>query len=107
VPASSSVLPRLAMVLALLLAAVSLSASAPAVVAHRDEGFSTVAVPSPSAGAAVPSLAAIDALVFSNRYEKAEQAYAAVLAARPGDAQAHAAHALFLAYSGDLSRALS
>lgn len=106
----ASLLPRLLVIAVLAVVLVSLSASAPAVVAQRDQGFSAV-VPSGAGGPAPsssqpPSLAAIDGLVFSNQYEKAEQAYLAVLSQRPGDAQAHAAHALFLAYSGDLVRAL-
>ena len=107
----SRLLPRLGVLFVFVLVLASVSASAPAAVAQRDEGFSAVQV-SPSAqatGAAgrPMSLAAIDSLVFANQYEKAEQAYSAVLAVRPEDAQAHAAHALFLAYVGDLSRALS
>jgi len=76
------------------------------------QGFSgVVATPRPggpeAAAHGVPSLDSIDALVFSNQYEKAEQAYASVLAAAPSDGAAHAAHALFLAYAGSLARALS
>jgi tetratricopeptide (TPR) repeat protein len=108
----AALLPRVAAGVVLLVVLLSLSASAPAVVAQRGEqGFSVVApasagVDGSAAASGVMSLAAIDGLVFSNQYEKAEQAYSAVLAARPGDAQAHAAHALFLAYAGELARAL-
>jgi len=101
-------LPRVVVLVALALVLLSSPASAPAVVAQRDQGFSAVAPSALPGGGRQPlSLAAVDALVFSNQYEKAEQAYTTVLAAHPGDAQAHAAHALFLAYSGDLARALT
>jgi tetratricopeptide (TPR) repeat protein len=104
---SASLLPRLLVIAVLAVVLVSLSASAPAVVAQRDQGFSAVVPSGTAQSSSQPlSLAAIDALVFSNQYEKAEQGYLAVLSQRPGDAQAHAAHALFLAYSGDLVRAL-
>jgi tetratricopeptide (TPR) repeat protein len=101
--------PRAAVLGLLVLVAVGLEAAAPAV-AQRDQGFFGAVAPGGRAvggGGAPLSLAAIDELVFSNQYEKAEQAYMAVLAARPSDAAAHAAHAVFLAYTGDLARALS
>jgi tetratricopeptide (TPR) repeat protein len=105
-------MPRAAVLVLLVLVAVAVDAAAPAV-AQRDQGFGAAAPGAspggrPVAGGAGPlSLAAIDELVFSNQYEKAAKAYAVVLAALPSDADAYAAHALFLAYSGDLAGALS
>lgn len=103
---------RLAVLVLLGALLLSLSASgAGGVVGQREQGFSGV-VPSRGAGPDTaargePSLASIDELVFSNQYEKAEQAYSAVLAASPSDVEARAAHAVFLAYAGELARSLS
>jgi len=98
--------PRLAAAVVTLLVLVSVSASGAAGTPSPPAAARPPASPSP-AGAALPSLAAIEALVYANQYEKADRAYTARLSARPGDAEAHAAYALFLAYRGDLPRALS
>ncbi len=111
---SRSLLLRIALTVLVAALLLPLAGSAPARHggAAKEEGFGVAAAPSspraatPSPGG-VPTLAAIDQLVFANQYEKAERAYATLLAATPGDAAARAAHAVFLAYAGDLQRALA
>jgi tetratricopeptide (TPR) repeat protein len=103
------VLWRALFIAVLLAVAVVLDATVPAV-SQLDQGFGAASRPAlgrgPSATPGPLSLAAIDELVFSNQYEKAEKAYTARLAAVPDDPAGHAAHALFLTYAGQLSRAL-
>jgi tetratricopeptide (TPR) repeat protein len=107
-PSPTAALQRLLLAVVLLVVAVLVDASVPA--ADRQAAGFTAAPPpasGPAATAAPLSLAAIDSLVFSNQYEKAEAAYNALVAAEPDNPAAHTAHALFLAYTGDLSRAVS
>jgi tetratricopeptide (TPR) repeat protein len=103
-PSPIAALQRLLLVAVLLVVAVLLDAAVPAS-ERQVQGFTA---PQPS-GAATPaplSLASIDELVFSNRYEKAAAAYQQLLAAAPDDPAAHTADALFLTYTGQLARGL-
>lgn len=103
----TAALQRLLLVAVLLIVAVLLDARVPSTLPEA-EGFA--AAPPVVGGTSTPaplSPAAIDALVFSNRYEQAAQAYTRLLAVTPGDPAAHTSYALFLVYSGDLPRALS
>ncbi|HEV7678501.1 MAG TPA: CAP domain-containing protein [Candidatus Dormibacteraeota bacterium] len=106
-------MPRRGVLVAVLLAvAFAVDAAAPARgLAVPEQGFGGAAPRAPglaTAGAAsVASLADIDALVFANRYEQAETAYTARAARLPDDAATHAAHAVFLLYTGALPAGLS
>ena len=104
-PSLTTVLQRLLLVAVLLVVAVLLDGTVPAG-DPLAQGF-TAPQPSGSETPAPMSLAAIDDLVFSNQYDKADRAYSALLTAAPDDAPAHTAYALFLLYDGDLTRALS
>jgi tetratricopeptide (TPR) repeat protein len=101
----TAVLQRLLLVAVLLVVAVLVDATVPAG-EPQAEGF-TAPLPTGSATPAPQSVAAVDQLVFSNQYEKADRAYMAVLTTAPEDPTAHTAYALFLNYDGDLARALS
>lgn len=101
----TTVLQRLLLVAVLLVAAVLLDARVPDGDTQA-QGF-TAPQTSASATPAPLSLAAIDDLVFSNQYEKADRAYRSLLTGAPDDPLAHTAYALFLAYEGDLAHALS
>jgi len=103
----TAALQRLLLVAVLLVVAVLLDARVPSTLPQA-EGFAATPPVVGATGTPAPlSPAAIDALVFSNRYEQAEQAYARLLTAAPGDPAAHTSHALFLTYSGNLARGLS
>jgi len=107
-PSPTTTLQRLLLVAVLLVVAVLVDATVPAGDPEA-QGFTATAPGTVSAGSASPaplSLSAIDELVFSNQYEKADQAYRRLLAVAPDDPLAHTAYALFLAYDGDLSHAL-
>jgi tetratricopeptide (TPR) repeat protein len=101
----TTALQRLLLVAVLLVVAVLLDARVPAS-EPQAEGFAAAPAPAGTSTPAPLSAAAIDALVFSNRYEKASQAYARLVAAAPDDPAAHTSYALFLAYTGDLAHAV-
>jgi len=101
----TAALQRLLLVAVLLVVAVLVDATVPAT-ERQVQGF-TAPLPTGSATPAPLSLAGIDELVFSNQYEKAARAYQQLLAAAPDDPAAHTAYALFLTYTGQLTKGLS
>jgi Flp pilus assembly protein TadD len=102
----TTVLQRLLLVAVMLVVAVLVDATVPSGDSQA-QGFTAAPQPVGSSTPAPLSLLSIDELVFSNQYDKADRAYRHLLATAPDDPTAHTAYALFLAYDGDLSRALS